>query len=86
MNMKGSMLEQCTSKGEFLKAKVPEDIELWVKMKEIYEEITVHAEDSHDYLGMIMTHDVKNKKVKIDMKRYICECIDEFEENEPDEK
>jgi len=28
MNMKGSMLEQCTSKGEFLKAKVPEDIEL----------------------------------------------------------
>jgi hypothetical protein len=55
-------------------------------MKEIYEEITVHAEDSHDYLGMIMTHDVKNKKVKIDMKRYIWECIDEFEENEPDEK
>jgi hypothetical protein len=26
-------------------------------LKRIYQGITVHEENSHDYLGMIMTHD-----------------------------
>jgi hypothetical protein len=45
----------------------------------------VHEEKSHDYLGMIMMHDVKNQSIRIDMKKYISRCIDEFINEEPDE-
>ncbi len=55
-------------------------------LKEHYKEITIHEEDSHDYLGMIMMHDIKDQKVTIDMRKYISDCIDEFQDQEPDEK
>jgi hypothetical protein len=42
----------------------------------------VHHKDSHDYLGMVMSHDVENKKVTIDMRK----CIQEFQDQEPDER
>jgi hypothetical protein len=47
-------------------------------LRMIHEEIMVHEEDSHDYLGMIMTHDIQNQTIKIDMKKYISGCIEEF--------
>ena len=47
-------------------------------LKAIYEEITVHDESSHDYLGMIMTHNVADQIIEIDMKKYIRECIKKF--------
>jgi len=55
-------------------------------LKEHFKEITVHEEDSHDYLGMIMMHDVKDQMVTIDMRKYISECVDKFQDQEPDEK
>jgi hypothetical protein len=53
---------------------------------EHYKGITVHEEDSHDYLGMIMTHNVNDQKVTIDMRKYKSDCINEFQDQEPDEK
>jgi hypothetical protein len=55
-------------------------------LKEHYKEITIHEEDSHDYLGMIMMHDIKDQKVTIDMRKYISDCLDGFQDQEPDEK
>jgi len=40
-----------SSKSEGQLLKVINDLE------EIYREITVHEDDTHDYLGMIMSHD-----------------------------
>jgi hypothetical protein len=44
----------------------------------------VHQDNSHDYLGMIMSHDIENQKVSIYMRKYICDCIQEFQEVGPD--
>jgi hypothetical protein len=55
-------------------------------LKIIYKEITVHEKDSHDYFWMIMTRNIQNQTVKIDMKKYIRGCIEEFIEEEPDER
>jgi hypothetical protein len=40
-------------------------------LREIYQEITVHEGTSHDYLGMIMTHDLDKQCVTINMENYI---------------
>lgn len=46
----------------------------------------MHEKDSHDYFWMIMTRNIQNQTVKIDMKKYIRGCIEEFIEEEPDER
>jgi len=55
-------------------------------LKNIYQEITVHKELSHDYLGMIMTHDHDKQCITIDMQKYILDCVSKFEEEFPEEK
>jgi hypothetical protein len=55
-------------------------------LKEIYQEITVHEGTSHDYLGMIMTHDLDKQCVTINMEKYILACIEDFEEEASDER
>jgi hypothetical protein len=55
-------------------------------LKEIYQEITVHEGTSHDYLGMIMTHDLDKQCVTINMENYILACIEGFEEEVSDER
>ncbi len=56
------------------------------QLKEIYRELTVHEEDTHDYLGMIMEHDRDAGSVKINMRTYIENTIVGFHEEEPNEK
>jgi hypothetical protein len=50
----------------------------------------VHQENTHDYLGMFMSHDVENQKVMIDMRKYmrkyIHDCVQEFQDHDIDEK
>jgi hypothetical protein len=48
------------------------------KLREIYREIMVHDGDTHDYLGMVMEHNRESKSVKINMKKYIVDTIEEF--------
>ena len=55
-------------------------------LREIYQEITVHEGSSHDYLGMIMTHDLDKQCVTINMEKYILACIEGFEEEVSDER
>jgi hypothetical protein len=55
-------------------------------LKEIYQEITVHEGTSHDYLGMIMTHDLDKQCVPINREKYLLACIEDFEEEVSDEK
>ena len=45
------------------------------ELRSIYQQITVHEEKSHDYLGMIMMHDVKNQSIRIDMKKYKADVL-----------
>jgi hypothetical protein len=56
------------------------------QLKAIYNEVTVHEEEIHDYLGMIMEHDRKAGSVKINMRAYIEGTIIALYEDEPDEK
>ena len=56
------------------------------KLKEIYKGITMSEEMSHNYLGMIMTHNREKQTVDIDMKKYIAPCVEEFQKDEPDEE
>ncbi len=49
-------------------------------LQSIYKEITVHRGPTHDYFGMVMTYDQETQSVRIDMERYIEECIKDFEE------
>jgi hypothetical protein len=56
------------------------------ELKEIYGEITVNDETSHDYLGMIMIHHVERQTIEISMEKYINCCINEFIDEEPDER
>jgi hypothetical protein len=44
-------------------------------LRKIYQEMMVHDGESHDYLGMVMTHDKERQQVKTDMGRYIENCI-----------
>jgi hypothetical protein len=46
------------------KVQLDEEIEY---LREIYQEITVHGGESHDYSGMVMTHNQEKWQVKIDM-------------------
>jgi hypothetical protein len=46
----------------------------------------VNDETSHDYLGMIMTHNQMKQTVDVDMRIYISSCVKEFIRYEPDEK
>jgi len=55
-------------------------------LREIYQEITVHEGTSHDYLGMIMTHNLDKQCVTINMENYILACIECFEEEVSDER
>jgi CBS domain containing-hemolysin-like protein len=52
-----------SSKSEGQLLKVIDDL------KEIYQEITVHEDTSHDYLGMIMTHDLDKQCVTFKRKK-----------------
>jgi hypothetical protein len=55
------------------------------QLQKIYDEITVHEGDEHDYLGMVMTHNRENNSVKINMELYIEGILDMFQMDEPDE-
>jgi hypothetical protein len=55
------------------------------QLQKIYDEITVHKGDEHDYLGMVMTHNRENNSVKINMEKYIEGILDMFQMDEPDE-
>jgi len=55
------------------------------QLRTIYREITVQDGDTHDYLGMVMEHNRALKTVKINMRKYIQETIEEFQEDEPEE-
>jgi len=69
-----------SSKSEGQLLKVIDDL------KDIYREITVHEDDTHDYLGMIMSRDRKNQCVTINMEKYVIDCIEEFEKEVPNKK
>jgi hypothetical protein len=56
------------------------------QLREIYKEITVQIDQTHDYLGMIMEHERESGSAKINMKRYIESIIERFKEEEPHEK
>jgi len=63
-----------------------EILEVIKELRKIYDEITVYEGDEHDYLGMIMTHDKENNRVKINMEKYIEGIIDVILMDEPDEQ
>jgi len=42
--------------------------------------------EMYDYLGMVMEHNRESKTVKINMKKYIVETIETFQEEEPEER
>jgi histidinol phosphatase-like PHP family hydrolase len=48
-------------------------------LREIYGEITVHLGMEHDYLGMILTYCQEDRKIILNMRKYIATCIEEFE-------
>jgi len=56
------------------------------ELKDIYQEITIHEGDTHDYLGMIMTYDKVRKCIKINMEKYIEGILSGFRDDDPDEK
>jgi hypothetical protein len=51
------------------------------ELKNIYEEITAHRGQVHDYLGMVMTYNQEQQSVMVDMERYIKESIRDFQED-----
>jgi hypothetical protein len=55
------------------------------ELRDIYQEITVHKGDIHDYLGMIMIYDREQKAIEINMEKYIEGIINGFYKDEPDE-
>jgi hypothetical protein len=55
------------------------------ELRDIYQEITVHEGDTHDYLGMVMIYDRERKAIKINMEKYIEGIINGFYEDEPNE-
>jgi hypothetical protein len=56
------------------------------QLKAIYNKVTVHEEEIHDYLGMIVEHDCEAGSVKINMRAYIEGTVIALHEDEPDEK
>jgi hypothetical protein len=68
-------------------SKSSEQLQKVVKeLKDLYQEITVHKGDTHDYLGMIMTYDKVRKCIKINMEKYIEGILSGFRDDDPDEK
>ena len=61
-------------------------MEVVEQLQSIYREIKVHDGDVHDYLGMVMEHNRETKTVKINMKKYILEVMETFQEEEPEER
>ncbi|MFN9982881.1 MAG: hypothetical protein ACK53Y_23335, partial [bacterium] len=60
--------------------------EVTSELRSIYKDITVTTEQTHDYLGMVMSHDKDKRQVMIKMDRYIKETIDCFKEELPEER
>jgi hypothetical protein len=56
------------------------------ELKDIYQEITIHEGDTHDYLGIIITYDKVRKCTKINMGKYIEGILSGFRDDDPDEK
>lgn len=54
------------------------------ELRKIYGEITVHKGDTHYNLGMVMTHNREKQQVKIDVKKYINNCINSSIEEDRD--
>jgi hypothetical protein len=57
---------------------------MFIELKAIFGEITVHEEEEHDYLGMIMKYDWNKKSVQINMGECISGCVEEFKEDVPE--
>jgi len=55
------------------------------ELRDIYQEITVHEGDTHDYLGMVMIYDRERKAIKINMEKYIEGIINGLYKDEPNE-
>jgi hypothetical protein len=56
------------------------------ELKDIYQEITVHESDTHDYLGMIMIYNKVRKCMKMNMEKYIEGILSGFRDDDPDKK
>jgi hypothetical protein len=54
------------------------------ELRSIYKDITVTTEQTHDYLGMVMSHDKDKRQVSIKMDRYIKDTIECFKEELPE--
>jgi hypothetical protein len=50
------------------------------ELREVYGEITEHVGIGHDYLGMILSYHPDERKISLNMKKYIGACIEGFEE------
>lgn len=55
------------------------------ELKQIYKYITVTTDQTHDYLGMIMSHDKEIQQVTIRMDKYIQDVIDSFKDGSQEE-
>jgi len=56
------------------------------ELRNIYTDIMETMDQTHDYLGMVMSHDKEKKQVTINMCKYIQDVIDCFKEELPEEK
>lgn len=55
-------------------------------LRSIYTDITVTTDQTHDYLGMVMSHNKESKQVTINLEKYIQDMIDCFKDEVPEEK
>ncbi len=51
------------------------------QLKEVYGEITEHVRAEHDYLGMILYYHQEDRKISLNMLRYIATSIEHFEDD-----
>ncbi len=56
------------------------------ELRRIYGELTIHWGPEHDYLGMIITYHPNQKRISLNMQKYVEGIIEEFEGDNADQK
>ncbi len=54
-------------------------------MREVYDEITVHYGEEHDYLGMTLIYKPEQKTILLTIKDYVNDVLDQIKQNNEDE-
>jgi hypothetical protein len=54
-------------------------------LREVYDEITVHYGEEHDYLGMTLMYKPEQKTILLTMKDYVNDVLDQIKQDNEDE-